>query len=471
MNRLAPGLVFVLWTVAATADNITTREGAEAMQGRLQVTVGKSLILESPLKIERISVANGELVEAVAISPREVLINGKGPGETTMIVWQDSGKRLVYDLVVRQSVARLEAVRQQIAQEAPGQDVTVAYENDTAFVRGAVKDLLTADRVMSIAATLGKSVNLLQVHVPPPEIQVLLRVRFANLDRSAGSELSAGLIRGTDPTKADAANPDRNQLNLSLGEALNVFLFRKDLNLTATLKLLQSRNLLEILAEPNVLAINGKQASFVAGGEFPFPMVQTGAGGLNQVTLSFREFGVKLVFLPTITPRGTIRLSVAPEVSSLDYANAVTFQGFTVPALNTRKISTEVELDSGQSFVIAGLIDTRTTENLKRVPGIADIPLLGKLFQSRTRSRTSSELLVIVTPEIVRPMPREQAVPALEFPTPLTLGRAPRTPGLDKTGPVPVKPPQETVPFELLMPPKSAPAPAAPALVPTGGQK
>src|SRR5262249_24555115 len=155
-------------------------------------------------------------------------------------------------------------------------------------------------------------------------------------------------------------------------------------------------------------AINGKPASFVSGGEFPYPTLQGGGAGLGAVTISFREFGIRLQFLPTVTPRGTIRLQVTPEVSSLDFAHGLTFQGFSIPALATRRIQTEIELESGQSFAIAGLLDNRLTENLSKIPGLAQIPLLGKLFQSRSTPRQNGELLVLVTPEVVRPIPQGQ---------------------------------------------------------------
>ena len=159
--------------------------------------------------------------------------------------------------------------------------------------------------------------------------------------------------------------------------------------------------MLQILAEPNLLAMNGHLATFVAGGEFPFPTLQGGGGGVGQVTIAFREFGIKLRFTPIITPRGTIRLHIAPEVSSLDFADALTANGGTVPALTTRKVETEVELEDGQSFAIAGLLDRQTTESLSKIPGLGDIPILGKLFSSKTISRSNSELVVIVTPELV----------------------------------------------------------------------
>jgi pilus assembly protein CpaC len=182
-------------------------------------------------------------------------------------------------------------------------------------------------------------------------------------------------------------------------------------------------------------------------------MVQPGANG-NMVTISFREFGIRIHFLPHITPRGTIQLQVAPEVSSLDYANAVTIVGTTVPALSTRRVQTEVELESGQSFVIAGLMDNRMTETINKIPGLASIPLLGKLFTSKAISRNNSELLVIVTPEVVRPIPAGQPLPSLKMPVPFMTKNSDiemHQPGIDKTGPVPVKPPSDSMPVEQLI--------------------
>jgi len=202
-----------------------------------------------------------------------------------------------------------------------------------------------------------------------------------------------------------------------------------------------------------VLAINGKPASFVAGGEFPFPVVQ-GGSAVGAVTIQFREYGVRINFLPAVTPRGTIRLQVAPEVSSLDYSNALQFQGYTIPALATRRVQTQVELESGQSFVIAGLLDNTITENLNKIPGIGDIPLLGKLFQSRSRTRNNSELMILVTPELVRPIPVGAALPQVhgdqEF-LPGTAIAAPRTPGAAVTGAVPAPPIRKDMPLEELM--------------------
>jgi pilus assembly protein CpaC len=253
----------------------------------------------------------------------------------------------------------------------------------------------------------------------------------------------------------------------TISDALNVFFFRPDLNLGATIQALETKGILQILSEPNVLAENGKQASFLAGGEFPFPSVSgSGNGGVPTVSIQFREFGVRLNFTPTITPRGTIQLQVAPEVSALDFTNGLSVSGFNVPALTTRKLNTQVELNEGQSFAIGGLLDNRTTDTLEKIPFIGDIPVLGKFFRSKSVTKQNTELLVIVTPEIVRPIPAGQPVPMLKYPVPFMRPNTPtppRTPGTDVTGPVPVTPPDPAIPIEkLLQSMKAAAQPSAP---------
>jgi pilus assembly protein CpaC len=435
----------------------------------LFVTVGKSLVVESPVIIQRVSVADAVVAEAVVVNPKEVVVNGKAAGETSLILWQQGGNRLLFDLHVRANTSRLEAVRAELKKELAGQQVGLTLEGESVFLRGTVKDLVSAERAAAIAATLGKPVNLLHVNVPPSEQQVLLKVRFANVDRAATTELGANFLSSGSgalntpgmittgqfnaPRPEVSAIAGRVSTEFTLTDALNVFLFRPDLNLGATIRALQSKRLLEILAEPNLLAIHGKRASFLAGGEFPVPVVQAGMGGVGAVTIQWREFGVRVNFVPTVTPRGTIRLQVVPEVSSLDFSNAVMISGFTVPAISTRRVDTEVELETGQSFAIAGLLDNRVIDSLSKIPGIGDIPLLGKLFQSRSRTKNNTELLVVVTPEIVRPIPAGQAAPAVPMPQGFLTGTSaspPRTPGKDVTGEVPVRPPHETVPLEQL---------------------
>jgi len=455
--RLTALLALVTLVPGARAD--AQDEGAT----RLTVTVGKSLVIDSPVDIRRVSVASSDLLEAVAVSPRELLINAKAPGDTTLMLWEQSGRRVRYDITVVQNGTRVEAVREQLKRELPDQDITVTPQGEVVFLRGTAKDLVSAERAAAIAGTLGKVINLLRVTVPPVEAQILLKVRFANVDRAASRELGANLLStgalntfGATTTGQFSPPQPKMQtggIDFTVADALNIFLFRPDLNLGATIRALQNKRMLEMLAEPNVLAINGKPASFVAGGEFPFPTLQGGGAGLGAVTIQFREFGVRINFVPNVTPRGTIRLQVTPEVSSLDFANGLVFQGFNIPALNTRRVQTEVELESGQSFAIAGLLDNRTTDILSKVPGLGDIPLLGKIFQSHAITRNNSELLVLITPELVRPIPANKALPDIKMPVPFMEGqpaKPPRTPAISETGPVPVSPVQETVPVEQL---------------------
>lgn len=447
-----------------TASATSVQEGHPAAARDLFVTVGKSLVVDSPVNIQRVSVANGDLAEALAVNPREVLVNGKAPGETSVIIWQQGGNRLFFDLTVRPSNSKVSAVQEEIDRELPGQDIKVSYANDMVFLHGTVKDLTSSERAAAMAASLGKTVNLLRVTVPPTEAQVLLKVRFYDVDRSATQNLGLNLFStgatntiGTVTTGQFSPPSETIQpgspTQVTLSSLLNIFLFRPDLNLGATIEALEAKSLLQTLAEPNVLAINGKTASFLAGGEFPYPTLQGGGGGLGQVTIQFKEFGIRLNFTPIITPRGTIRLHVMPEVSSLDFANGLNFEGFNIPALDTRRIETEVELEEGQSFAIGGLLDNTLTQNLSRIPGLANIPLLGKLFQSRSITKSNSELLVVVTPELVRPIPKGQPVPEIKMPMEWLKGPAgvPRTPGMDVTGPVPGRPPKDTVPVEQMI--------------------
>jgi pilus assembly protein CpaC len=467
--------------VVPAASQTQAQEAPASVARELSVIAGKSVILDSPVNILRVSVANGDLAEALAVSPREVVVNGKTPGETSLIVWQQGGNRLIFDLTVLPNTTRLQNVRKELEQELKSQDVSLTMDGEDVFLRGTVENLVAAERAVRIAGTLGKPVNLLNVTVPPTEAQILLKVRFANVDRGATTELGAnilstGALNTTARLTTGQFSPPTVQSggtggSSTLTDALNVFLFRPDLNLLATIRALHNKRLLEILAEPNVLTIDGKPASFLAGGEFPYPTLQGGGGGLGAVTIQFREFGVRIGFLPKITPRGTIRLQVTPEVSSLDYANGLVFQGFTIPGLSTRRVQTEIELQDRQSFVIGGLLDNRVTENLTKIPGLGDIPFFGKLFQSKSLLRSNAELLVLVTVELVRPMADGQPGPQIKMPLEFMKGapqNQPRTPGLEVTGPASAEPPRKAIPVEQLIESlkpvqqQSAPAPAAP---------
>ena len=437
----------------------------------LSIAVGKSVIVNSAQMIERVSVGLGEVAEATVITPQEVLVNGKAAGSTSLIIWQQGGGKLFFDVNVKPnrfvSDSKADSVRREINKELPGQHIAVSFDNDVFYLRGTAADMTSALRALSIASSAGRVVNLMYVTAPPAEPQILLRVRIASLDRTKSMQLGVNLFStgatntigssGTGQYQGPGLPPNpilNNAINpFVLSSLLNLFLFRPDLKLGATIQDLETKGVLQTLAEPDVMAKNGKQASFLAGGEFPYPVFQGGTGiGTGAITIQFREFGVRLNFIPTITPQGTIRLQVAPEVSALDFANALTIQGFNIPALTTRKVKTEVELQDGQTFAIGGLLDKRVTETFQKMPFIGDIPVLGKLFQSKNVNRQNTELIVIVTPEIVRPIPQGAPTPDLKFATPFLDSENDKlikgSGGAAINGPAPVKPPAASIPFE-----------------------
>ena len=395
----------------------------------LSVVVGKSILLDCANPVERVAVGLGGIAEAAAVSPVEILVNGKAPGETSLILWEKGGNREFFNVVVRAGIAasndRLDVIRRELNRELPGQVFKVSGENGAVFLAGTAKDLTSSERAVQIASVAGKVVNLLNVEVPAADPQVLLKVVFASVDRNKSKELGVnifstgfGNVIGSIGTGQFAPPALDSSGGVSLSNELNLFAYFPGLNLGATVKALESKGLVQVLAEPNVLAQNGKQGSFLAGGEYPFPVAQNSGNGGTTITIQFKEYGIRLNFIPTITPRGTIRLQVAPEVSSLDFTNAVTISGFSVPAIAVRRVKTEIELEKGQSFAIGGLLDNRETETFQKIPFIGDIPILGKFFQSIDRTKSNTELIVIVTPEVVNPMPAGAPLPEPNFPQP-----------------------------------------------------
>ena len=452
----------------ATTPHASTQDSAN----ELFVAIGKSVLIDIASPIQRIAVGLGDVAEATAVSPQEILVNGKAAGDTSLIVWQAGGGRQFFNVVVRPSPSiasdRLEGLRRELRTELPGQPIRVSSEDGQVFLRGTVKDLTASARAIQIASTAGKVVNLLYVDVPASQPQILLKVRFASVDRTLEKQLGINLFSlgaantigsvGTGQFGTPTFTPlttGGNSTTATLSQLGQLFLFRPDLNLGATIEALETKGVLEVLAEPNVLAFNGKQASFLAGGEYPYPTVQgvTG-GGTGAVTIQFKEFGVRLNFIPTITPRNTIHLQVSPEVSALDFTNGIAISGFTVPGLTVRRVKTEVELKEGQSFAIGGLLDNRETETFNKIPFIGDVPILGKFFQSIQRTKTNTELLVIVTPEIVAPIPADVPLQKLHYPVPFMASNSNQpmeNPGASVTGAKPLPDATPTMPVEKLI--------------------
>jgi pilus assembly protein CpaC len=398
----------------------------------LRLTVGKSIVIDYPDDISRISTSNADIVDASPVTAREILIHGKSFGTVTLVVWSKSGQRNFYNLTVEQN---LEPLRKLLRDTFPQEDIHVQSSRDSLALTGHISGKDAAERAVALATPFGKTVvNNLQVAAVPVEKQILLRVKFVELDRSKETQLAVNLLStgagntiartttGQFPapsastltgTIGGAAQGTTTSFNLS--DALNLFAFNPRLNLGVLIKALQSKAVLQILAEPNLVTTSGKEASFVVGGEFPVPVLQGGANS-GAVTVQFREYGVRLKFTPVVTENKTIRMHVTPEVSSLDYANAVTLNGFTIPALSTRKIDSDIELSEGQSFVIGGLLDNRVTESMAKVPGLGDIPLLGYLFRSKDISKSNTELIVLVTPEITMPLNPSDPKPTITMP-------------------------------------------------------
>jgi pilus assembly protein CpaC len=398
----------------------------------LSVGIGKSMVVDTARPIKRISVGLGDYAEATAVSPTEVLVNGKTVGETSLILWDVSGGRqFIHITVLPDTVAsdgHIEAIQRELRTELPDTPLTISEANGSIFLRGTVKDLNSSDRAVQIASTAGKVINLLYVQVPPSDPQILLKVRFASVDRSLSKQLGinlfstglgntiAGINTGqfSPPTLTTPSGTTTSGLTLS--NELNLFAFFPGLNIGATIEAMEAKGLVQVLSEPNLLAANGKKASFLAGGEYPYPVVQGSTGGLSAVTIMFKEYGIRLSFIPTITPRGTIHLQLYSEVSSLDFTNAVEVSGFDVPAIADRNVKTEIELGEGQSFAVGGLLDNRDTETFQKIPFLGDIPILGKFFQSVSKTKSNTELIVIVTPEIVAPIPAGAPLPELRYP-------------------------------------------------------
>ena len=415
ISSLSALLLFV------AANSVFAQGGPE----EIRLTVGKSIVIDYPTDIARISTSNPDIVDASPVTAREVLLHGKGFGTVTLVVWSKTGQRNFYNITVEQN---LESLRKLLKDTFPNEDIQVQSSRDSLSLTGHASNKDVSDRATALAAPFAKTiVNYLQLPVPGAEKQVLLRIKFAELDRSAASQFAVNLVStgatntigqvGTGQfgsTTPSAVGGSANS-TFSISNALNIFAFRPDLNLATFIEALQSHNLLQTLDEPTLVTTNGKEASFLVGGEFPIPILQGGANS-GAVTIQFREFGVRLNFTPNITATNTIQLHVKPEVSALDFANALSFNGFTIPALSSRKVETNIELGEGQSFVIAGLIDKQVTETISRLPGLSNLPILGNLFKSKSQNKTDTELIVLVTPEITMPLEPGDTKPAIPMP-------------------------------------------------------
>jgi pilus assembly protein CpaC len=444
--------LFVLalgWSVAATAQETTYDASFNSATGEgipINVLVGQSRVINFDRSIGRFSISNPEVAEAVMVSPTQVLVNGKAFGQVNFIAWEKSdAKFIVFDVFVR---ANLSLIDSQIRALFPRDDIRLSQANGSVVLSGTVGQPQSAAQADAVVQAAGfKTVNMLQSPVTDMT-QVQLQVRVAEVSRQKLKELGSSYALSNSGTGAFAQGGGPGTLGGAegsslvtdfAGSALNLFLFNNGAlgNLSTFIRAMKTNGALRALAEPNLIAMNGQQASFLAGGEFPVPIVQGGQGG-SSVSVVFKEYGVRLNFKPTIIDEDHIRLELEPEVSTIDFANGVRFNGFVIPALRTRRARTGVELRDGQSFALAGLLDNNETRSLSKIPLLGDIPILGNLFKSSSFQKNETELMFIITADLVKPVnrddiPQMKGVDGLKNGSPL--GIEPKGDGINgKTG-------------------------------------
>ena len=404
-RRWTAALAAVLLLLAAAP--AAAQQILSTPQQTLTLTRGGSILLVNPVNFERYAVGDPGVADVVVVSATEMIINGRTVGATSLILWDRQGAPRLYQVQVTPDVAGLERYLQNLM---PGEPITVNANGNVVALSGTLNDPGSVSRAVEAARATGAVVidNL----IAPPAVQVLLQVRFAEINRTGSTDWST-IFSTLNPLDLDGDAPDF--FGQTVSDGLVRFLMSNDnANVQATIRAAIAKGDFRSLAEPNLLTLPGQEATFLAGGEFPYPSVQSGDATTGAVGITFKEFGVKLKFTPTLTRSGTIRLQVAPEVSSLDFANGLTTNGFEVPLVLTRRTETEVELAEGQYLVLAGLIDSETISSVTKIPLLGDIPLLGEFFKSKNAQSRQTELMVLITPRIVRASDRHPQLPTGE---------------------------------------------------------
>ena len=398
----------VLSASAVAAPN-TGAAAVDADPSSVRLLVGRSTVLDVGTPIARVSLTSADIADALVTSPSQLLINGKMPGTISMFVWDRAGALRRYELTVQRDLALL---AEQMKQLFPSENIAVHANGKNVVLTGSVSSKDLIEKAVNVAAGYVEKkeevTTLLQLGQGAATNQVLLRVRFAEVSRSAMTELGVsfaangvnnGRYFGRSTTQQFPAPEWDEQGRFVFSDFLNLFFFDSKEQLAVVVKALADRGLFQSLAEPNLVAESGKEASFLAGGEIPIPIAQ-GSGANIGVSVTFKEFGIRLNFTPTVNG-DRIHLKVKPEVSALDFNNSVVLAGFRIPALTTRKTETELELRNGQTFAIAGLMNNTMVQSLSKIPGLGDIPILGYLFRSKAAEKNQTELVVMITPEIL----------------------------------------------------------------------
>ncbi len=394
----------------------------------VSILTGQSCLLVFDRHIGRLAISNQDPAEAVPVAPNQLVVNAKAPGRTRLTTWSNQDDQFIFfDIDVR---ANLEQIDAQVRALFPKEDIRLSQANGSVVISGKA-DPKVAPQIESVVQAAGfKTVNLLAVPIQNMA-QVQLQVRVAEVSRNKLTELAAAPAVELAPGLGGYSNTGGGPYSVSainggsifgtVSSALNVFVMSNDAFMF--IRALQTQGAIRALAEPNLIAMNGQQASFLAGGEIPVPVVTSVTGGA-AVNVTYKEYGVRVNFKPTILDEQHIRLELEPEVSTLDYANAVRFGGFIIPALRTRRAKTGIELQDGQSFGIAGLLDNNELKSLSKIPILSDVPVIGNLFKSKSFQKNESELVFIVTAKITQPMnpdsvPQMRGVDGLKSGSPL----------------------------------------------------
>ena len=379
---------------------------SSASAEELHITVGRSVMLTSAAPLRRIYVGNPAVLQTYTSGSSEIVLTAKTAGVSSMVLWDETGGHRLYTVSADLDP---EALRASFDAAFPGSSIHVETGEGKVFLTGSVASDAASDAALKMASLYTKDVVNSLVVVPVHGKQVQLKLRIVEVDRTRLDQLGVNIFAGGrtavgTSTQQFSTTATGSGSSLSVSDPLNIFLYNAKLNVGLTVKDLEQKQILQVLAEPTLTTLSGLPAHFLSGGEFPFPVVQGGTGNTTAISIQFRPYGVKVEFTPTVNPDGSIRIKLSPEVSTLDYTNAVTISGFTIPALSTRQTETEVEIQNGQSFIVSGLLDHRTTEIMSKMPGISSIPILGDLFRSKNFNHSVVELVIIVTATVVDPL-------------------------------------------------------------------
>ena len=414
LARMPIAALLFLWGVRAIAQQPAGKQEAVGQIPAIQstanhvvhITVGRSVILTSAIALRRVYVGNPAVLQTFTSGTNEVVLTAKTAGVSSMVLWDEAGGNCLYTV---SADIDPEALHAALEQAFPGSSIRADAGESRIVLAGSVDTEADAEAAVKMASQYTKEVvNSLQV-VPPHGKQVQLKLRIVEVDRTRLEQLGINIFAGGRTSVATTTGQfltttTGSGSTLDVTNPLNLFLYNSKLKVGVTVQDLEQKQILQVLAEPTISTLSGLPARFLSGGEFPFPVVQGGTGNSTAISIQFRPYGVKVDFTPTVNTDGTIRLKLSPEVSTLDFSNAVNLSGFTIPALSTRRAETEVEIQDGQSFIVSGLLDHRTIESMSKIPGIGDVPILGQLFRSKNFNHSVAELVIIVTASVVDPL-------------------------------------------------------------------